>query len=108
MPIAPSTSWAAKPMARNVRRSESMDGPFAIIRRACRRLHRGGWACPRLRSPFMERASRKRPPRASSLDHLVGAGEERGRDRETEGVSGFEVHHELKPGGKQASPSRSG
>jgi hypothetical protein len=47
-------------------------------------------------------------PRASSLDHLVGAGEESGRDRETEGVSGFEVHHELKPGGKQASPSRSG
>src|SRR5829696_10132596 len=98
MPIAPSTSWAAKPMARNVRRSESMDGPFAIIRRACRRLHRGGWACPRLRSPFMERASRKRPPRASSLDHLVGAGEETWRDRDPERPRGLQVDGHLELG----------
>src|SRR5215204_2423872 len=33
---------------------------------------------------------------SASFDHLVGAGEERGRDREAEGVGGFEVDHELK------------
>ena len=38
-------------------------------------------------------------PRPScSFDHLVGAGEEGGRDGDAESMSGFEVDHKLKMG----------
>src|SRR5215204_5188995 len=40
-----------------------------------------------------------RRSRAVSFDHLVGAGEERWRDREAEGFSGLEVDDELDFGG---------
>jgi hypothetical protein len=46
----------------------------------------------------MERASRKRPPRASSLDHLVGAGEERGRKVEANCSRGLKIDDQLELG----------
>ena len=39
------------------------------------------------------------------LDHLVGAGEQRGRDIKAERVRGFEVNHHLKFGGPSSAPT---
>jgi hypothetical protein len=35
--------------------------------------------------------------RAASLDHLVGAGEDQGRDRETQRSRRFDVDHQFEP-----------
>src|SRR5258708_9805765 len=77
-------------------------GPYGLTAKQRRRRPRQCW--PRWRSSLRYasphscefNADRQRriahPP---SLDHLVGAGEERGRHGEAEGLRGLEIDHEL-------------
>src|SRR5262245_40272587 len=51
-----------------------------------------------LLGPDLHRLDRTSLRLAHSLDHLIGAGEQRGRNREPKRLGGFEIDHQLKPG----------
>jgi hypothetical protein len=56
-----------------------------------------------LQSRERQNRARKRHPRCL-FDHLVGAGEQRRRNREAERFGGLEIDHQLVRGGPKARP----
>src|SRR5262249_35316231 len=58
-----------------------------------------GSPCCEMQKPTAGEVPLEPPSRFTSLDHLVGAGEQRRRHVEAERPGGLEVDHQLKPGG---------